>query len=264
MLLTLSANSLRSLDSADGSGRLSLLDMPAYAISQLELRGLNIPASMLAGWNLQDLDKLRDSADKAGCPCLVLVEDTPLKFGSKRAKIRSDAADRVEKLAVAANRLGCNALAMGIEAKDDDDSFELVADEIRRVMPRVERLELNVLLVPGEGLTADPARLTELIKRIGGFRIGSLPTFGHAATTGDPVEALRKLAPYAGAVHATITGFEKGKHVGFDLDQCIQAIRSVGFVNTVAIEYIGDGDPVATIDQARQVLQAAIDDDGSG
>jgi sugar phosphate isomerase/epimerase len=263
MLLTLAARSLRTLVSANGRGELSLLDVPDFSIGKLQLRGVNVPSSMLAGWSLEDLDRLRDRGDKAGCPCLVLVEDTPLPFAGPDAKT-SASADRVQRLAVAANRLGCNALAVRCEAPDDDNAFDQTAAELKAVMPAVERMELNLLIAPNAGLTHDPDRLTELLKRIGGFRIGSLPDFGHAADSGNMVEALRKLAPYAGAVHATVQGFDKkGAHCSYDLAQCVAAIRSVGFLNTLAIDYVGNGDAVDDIERARVILQRAIESDDS-
>jgi sugar phosphate isomerase/epimerase len=266
MLLTLATRSLASQVSSkpgDGAGSLSMVDVPQFTIEQLQLRGMNVPASMLAGSSLGDLDVLRDRADKAGCPCLVLIEDTPLDFATNDLNRGDAAADRVRRVAAAAHRLGCNSLAIAFEAPDTDEAFEVVADRVKDVMPSIERLELNVLLVPNDGLTQNPDRLTDLIKRIGGFRIGSLPSFGHAASTGDLVGTLRKLAPYAGAVHATINAFTKnGEHKGYDLAECVSAIRSVGFVNTLAIDYVGSNkDPVPQLERARALLQAAIEAD---
>ncbi len=261
MLLTLSTRSLLPLcDPGKGENGLPLMDLPEFAISQLQLRGLSVPTSMLAGWSMPELDRLRDRADKAACPCLVLIEDKPLLIGDPDEEAADTVTDRVRMLAVAANRLGCNALGLMIAAKDDDDHFDRVVERIRAIMPDIERHELNVLLLPTDGLTFEPDRLAELIKRIGGFRIGSLPTFQHAARTGNAVETLRKLAPYAGAVLATITGFnQSGQHRDYDLKELVHAIRSVGFLNTLAIDYTGKKDSVAVIEQARTILQDALD-----
>jgi sugar phosphate isomerase/epimerase len=265
MLLTLATRSLarRIRPAGDGkpsTGRMSALELPDFTIRQLRLRGLNVSASLFAGWSLEDLDRLRDRADKAGCPCLVLIEDTPLELGHADLEARDAAAERVRRLAAAAHRLSCNALAISCNGPDDDDTFDLVAEQIRGLMPLAERMELNILLAPAEGLTFSADRLTDLIKRIGGFRIGSLPSFGHAAATGDPIGTLRKLAPYAGAVQATIEEFTaRGKHRGPDLAECVAAIRSVGFLNTLAIDYVGTKDPIAPIEKARTILQEAID-----
>ncbi len=260
MLLTLAIRSLRTLLSKDSAARLTLLEVPEFAIKQLTLRGLNVHASMLAGRSLQELDRLRDRADKSGCPFLVLVEDNPLPFTDSDRAQREAAAERVRRLAVASSRLGCNALALQCEATDTPQEFEMTAEALKSLMPAIERQELNVLLEPHTGLTEKPERLTDLIKRIGGWRIGSLPDFGHAAACGDPVDVLRKLAPYAGVVHATVQGFSRnGKHKGYDLAQCVAAIRSVGFLNTLAIDYVGNGDPIPNIERARAILQEAID-----
>ena len=260
MLLTLAARSLRTLVSSNGEGSLSLLDLPSFALKELQLRGMNVPSSMLAGWTLEDLDNLRDRGDKAGCPCLVLIEDSPMCLAAADPAEIVSAGDRIRRLAVAANRLGCNALAIRCTAPDTDEAFDEAASVLKRLMPSVERLELNLLIAPNEGLTERTERLTDLLKRIGGFRIGSLPDFGHAAASGDLVDALRKLAPYAGAVHATVEGFDsKGRHEKFDLAEAVAAIKSVGFLNTLAIDYVGEGDAVANIEQARTVLEKAIE-----
>ncbi len=260
MLLTLAMRSLTTLVSGNGD-RMSILEIPDFAIRELRLRGMNVSSSMLAGWSLEDLDRLRDRGDKAGCPCLVLIEDAPLRFAAPDAGA-AKAAERVRRLGVAANRLGCNAISVRCEAPDTEEAFERTATRLKRVMPSVERLELNLLIAPHKGLTEKPDRLTDLLKRIGGFRIGSLPDFGHAAASGNLVEALRKLAPYAGAVHATVQGFDKGgAHRPYDLAQCVAAIRSVGFLNTLAIDYVGHDDAVANIEKARRILQEAIDAD---
>ncbi len=257
MLLTLTAHSVHRLLDPSSDG-LSLLDLPDYVISHLHLRGLNIDADMLAGWTLEQLDALRDQADKAGCPCLVLYDETPLSFLDSQFE---SSAERLRRLAAGANRLGCNAVSIRCDGPaDDDDALEETADSIRSLMTEIERFDLNLLLAPCEGLTMAPDRLTDLIKRIGGFRIGSLPTFEHAAASGNAVQSLRKLAPYAGAIHATVHGFTKdGEHKDYDLTECIEAVQSVGFVNTLAIDYTGNGDPVDNIEKARSALLAVIE-----
>ena len=183
MLLTLSTGSLRTRIGRNGQGGMSLLDVPEFVIKRLQLHGLNILASMLLNWSLEDLDTLRDRADKASCPCLVLVEDSPLTLASDDSGLRAKAAERVRRLALAANRLGCNAVAITADAPDTEDAFDLVVSELKGLMPVVERLELNILLAPCRGLTQTTEKLTSIIKRVGGFRIGSLPSFAAAAAS---------------------------------------------------------------------------------
>jgi hypothetical protein len=262
MLLTLAIRSLRRIVAANGGPGPTIFDVPDFAIRNLQLRGLSIPFSMLvdAKLRLEDLDRLRDRADKAGCPCLIMVEDAALPLADAEPARRQKAMTRLGRVAHAAHRLGCSAIAVKCGGPDTSEAFDATATQLKSIMPQVERFELNLLLCQHEGLLGRADRLTEMIKRIGGFRIGSLPEFGYAAASGQLLPSLRKLAPYAGAVHATIEGFSKaGAHKGYDLAACVEAIRSVGFVNTIAIDFTGGGDPVPNIERARDILQAAID-----
>ncbi len=260
MLLTLSTRSLMSLLPPHGDGSLNMLRVPEFTSRQLRLRGLNVVASMLAGWSLEQLDQLRDQADKAACPCLVLIEDAPLPLADEDPAKRQQAQERMTTLATAAHRLACNSLAIRCDAPDTDEAFEQLAQEVRQVMPKIERFELTLLIKPSVGLTSTPDRLTELIKRIGGFRIGSMPSFQHAASTDDPIYTLRQLAPYAGAIQATVDGFsESGEHKAYDLVKFVNAVRSVGFANALAIDYTGNGNAVSQIDHAREILEKALE-----
>jgi len=103
----------------------------------------------------------------------------------------------------------------------------------------VERLELNLLIQPCEGLSSDPDQHIEIIKQIGGFRIGALPTFEAASATGNGIEALRKLAPYAGGIVADFPNGRGKKKI--DPVAGLKAVLEVGYSNTIALNYTGKG-----------------------
>jgi sugar phosphate isomerase/epimerase len=258
IVLTLSVGALAPLLANRDPRCPTRFDVPRFATSELQLRGLNLPTGLLSGRAATDLDKLRDLADKAGCPCLVLVEDPPLAFSSQAPGMRTTLEERFRRLAAAANRLGCRDIAVRCQAAATDEEFERTAAGIKSALQSIDRFDLNVLIVPHEGLTHDPTRLTDLIKKVGGFRIGSLPSFGHAHATGDVEKTLRKLAPYAEAIDATVVGFKGGKHHPFDLASCVESVRAVGYVNTLALDYAGRGDVVADLVEARGILDRAV------
>lgn len=257
ILLTLAAGSLRSLLTRSRSP-LQLTDVPAFTAETLSLRGLALPTDLLAGLRPSQLDALRDAADKVHCPCLLLVDVQPLDF--QNPALRPASVERMRKLATAASRLGCSALGIRPTGITDDASLALAAQGVKEALTSLDRFEVNVLLEPGDGLVSTPAGLTDLIKKIGGFRIGSLPSFEHASSTGDAEQALRRLAPYAtSAILATVKSFNRnGEHSSWDLGKCVDAVRSVGFVNTLCLDFKGTGDPVKAIDQARELLSQAI------
>lgn len=241
---------------------LALYDVPDFAISEMGLRGIAIQASQLVGLGIQDLERIRDRADKSSCPVLLLVEDTAMDFGNPSNNVQDSIRARVQRLGVAATALGASCLGISCEGEDAEDRFDQAAVSIRNAMQMIDRHEVNLLLRPQPGLTGDPERLTELIKKVGGFRIGSLPDFKLAYQTGDFVAALRRLAPYAGAIYATLgDGKKKSDIAPYSLEDGLEAVLAVGYQNTICLHHEGPGDPVAAINSARDRLMSVLEVD---
>lgn len=201
MLLTLNLSALRSrLTGQAGQPKLKLTDAPALARNELGVNGLVISTDLLVGADRQALQRLLEAADKAGCPCLVLMEVNPQPLGSPDILPVEAATERCLRVAQAAHWLGCSAFSIPIEAPDDEETLANVAANLKPISRRAEKLDLNLCLAPRPGLTASPDRVTEVLKKIGGFRVGTLPDFAAAAASADPVQYLRRLVPYASAV----------------------------------------------------------------
>ncbi len=261
MLLTLSARSLAPLLD-DKKEPFDLFSVPGFAYEEFDLHGLNLQTRFLTGWGLDQLDRLRDHADKAGCPWLTLIEEEAHNLASTKDKDLEASLDRMTRVLRVGHRLGCSSVAMAISAPDKESLVEPVADQLREIITRAEQLELNLLLSPRAGLTSSPERLTALIRKVGGFRIGSMPDFVAATEAPDVQEYLRSLTPYASVVGAVTTKFNtKGEHAGFDLVGCMEAIKSVGFEGTLSIEYRGDKDPVESIRRSVEIIRSTLEAD---
>ncbi len=274
MLLTLSAVSLRSMFAKGRGGRakLELLDLPRFTREELGLHGLNLNTELLAGISRDVLEKLRERADKAGCACLLLVESEPQPFGDTNEAAAAGAVDRMHRVIQAASLLGCNAVAVRSIGDDNPEVFGRTADRLRKAVDRAEKMELNLLIAPHTGLTQSPERITELIKKIGGFRVGTFPDFQAAAASADPINYLRRLTPYASVVAATTVKFAgaKGeeaesesvgamKHQPYDLEPLVNAILSVGYDGTLGVDFRGTGDAKVGVLRSRAALEALLD-----
>lgn len=317
---------------------MDLADLPRFTREELGLRGLNLSTDLLAGADRARLEFLRERADKAGCACLLLIEPIAQPFGSAPEKAGADAIGRAHRVIEAAHVLGCNSVAFSVQSDEKPESINLVVARLKKVVERAERLEINVLLAPAVGLTSVPERLTDLIKKVGGFRIGTFPDFQAASASKDPVAYLRRLTPYAAVVSAStvqfaaepmldeappppppkkskakpkaapedpeaaakdvkppapaepaaveddevgeddesLEGLEEAllsledeeeappprmipKHETYDIFSLVQAVASVGYDNTLAIDFRGAEDVTMGIIQSRDALQAAID-----
>jgi len=255
MLLTLSVASLRNRLAPVGSGRrpdfsgtadadadadAELIDpmlIPALAMGEFDLHGLHLPTWLFKGWDAAQLDRFRDRADKAGCPCLVLAEETAHPMSDEDDEMVAQSVERMERVLRVAHRLGCSSVAMSLTFSEGEDARDFARENLRDLVKRAERLELNLLLQPTEGLTGTPDSLTSLIRDVGGFRIGSCPSFAVAGASGDPAAYLKAVTPYASAVVAHVGEITPdGSHDAFDLGACVEAVRAVGYDGSVAVE----------------------------
>lgn len=208
MLFSLNVNSVRDVLKRRGSRAVEMVDLPRYAQEQTGLHAMTMSTDLLAGATRDTLTKIRENGDRVGCACLLLNQTEALAFGDAKAKAGEEAVTRMVKVIEAASLLGCNSASLAITAKDDDEAMERVAVRMRRVLERADRLEIMVLIRPEKGLTENAERLTELVKTIGGFRIGTMPDFEAAVASGDPVHYLKRLTPYASVVNASTLGFK--------------------------------------------------------
>lgn len=255
-ILTINAACIAPGKVQKGPAPADLFDVPRFAAEQLGLRGLNLPVTLLRGMTHRQLETFRDRADRAHCPILVLVDETPRDFVAAAA----ECAELLVRFASVAQALGCGSIAMTPSGIGSTDALEPYGKAVKRAMQRIERMEINTLLRPGDPVLANAEGLAELVKKVGGFRIGALPSFSYAHGSGDLQGALRRLAPYASAsIEASIKTFARtGAHKEWDLEEAVGAIRSVGYTNTLCIDYQGTADPVAPIRKAVEALTALL------
>lgn len=272
MLLTLNASCLKSmlLPAKGKKPTLDLLDLPAFTFETLGLAGFTATTELLAGSDRARLERLRERGDKAGSACLQIVESDVQDMGSADEGPAKAAAQRMSRVLEAAQILGCSSAVFRVQGDDADTTLLRVAQRLRPVVERAEKLDINLLISPHAGLTSVPERLTDLLKRVGGFRIGTFPDLLVASQQKDPVVYLRRLTPYASGINATTTKFRMVKvdgveefdevpvHEGFDLKPLVGAIASVGYDGTLAIDYRGPGDVTMGVVYSRTVLQAAM------
>ncbi len=275
MLLTLFASCLKSLLLPAGKGKkaqIDLLDLPSFVKGTLGLGGINLSTDLLAGSDRTRIEKIRDRTDRAGCSCLLLVEPEPQNFGEKAAA--AAATERMRRVIEAAHILGCSAASLKITAPDTDESLLYVAQRLKPIVELAEKRDLNLLVSPMDGLTARPERVTDLLKKIGGFRIGTLPDFQSAAASKDPAAYLHRITPYATVVCAsTVQLISKGArkprkgmapppaeydHQPYDIKAMVEAILAVGYDGPLGIDYRGEGDPVAGVDASKLAILSAL------
>lgn len=189
---------------------MALTDLPNYTREVLGLRGLSLSTDLLVGADRKMLDTLRERGDKAGCACLTLVEPPSIKINATSETAAAAIMDRMSRVVQAAQILGCSSAAFHVEGVTTEKDREVAAARLKQIVQRGEKLDVNILLGPSAGAAIEPDMLTDVLKRVGGFRVGTFPDFENASKAKDPLTYLRRLSPYASAVCAATMGFEAG------------------------------------------------------
>lgn len=260
MLLTLSARSVAPLLSG-AKPSLNLFSLPRLAAQEFELRGLTVQTQFLAGIPMPEIERLRDQADKVGCPWLTVIEEKAHDPGTKNDDTAAKSLDRVTKVLRVAQKLGCSSVAIALHLPADPAAVDRAAERVKRFLSSAEKLELNLLLMPAEGDRIQPEQLTNLIRKVGGFRMGALPDFQSASESESPGDYLRALTPYASTVTAVALGFnKKGQHTGFDAGVCLDAVKAVGFEGSLSLEYRGSGDPIESLMATRALYAPVVEE----
>lgn len=189
---------------------MALTDLPNYTREVLGLRGLSLSTDLLVGADRKMLDTLRERGDKAGCACLTLVEPPSIKINATSEAATAAIMDRMSRVVQAAQILGCSSAAFHVEGVATEKDREIAAARLKLIVQRGEKLDVNILLGPSANTAIEPDMLTDVLKRVGGFRVGTYPDFENASKAKDPLTYLRRLSPYASAVCAATMGFETG------------------------------------------------------
>ncbi len=273
-MFTVTASCLKPLlaPARGAKPKLDLMDLPAFARNELGVHGINLTTDLLAGMSREKIEQLRDRGDKARCACLMLIEHEPQKLGDASDSVGLAAVERLRRVLRAANVLGCNACAVQVGSANDDATFQRTAERFKVSIQGLEKLDVNVLISPAPGLCASPERITDLLKKVGGFRMGTFPDFQTASAASDPVAYLKRLAPYAPVVSCSTVDFVVDtaaapglededapmKHGPYDLRTMLDAIASVGFQGTLALDYRGKGDPAVGVTRSRLAFERVM------
>ena len=252
--LTLNASCLRQAPKRGGKP-IALMDMPEYVAQEFGLRGIQLPVDLVRGRTLREMEDLRHNADKAGCPLLVLSQDEAVDLGA--GTDGGEGVARIAALGSAARALGCGHVA--IRTATTAERIDAVIASAKRAIEMLRKNDVGLLLRSGPESAPDPAGLADIIRRIGGFHIGAMPSFRDAHASGDLGGAIRLLAPYSHLVEATVIGFGKSGHDKWDLSEAVEALRGVGYMSLLSIDWRGTkGDWLAMVHKAKSELLAAI------
>jgi L-ribulose-5-phosphate 3-epimerase len=157
-----------------------------------------------------------------------------------------------------------------VEGEDRARLEKLVVDGITECIPVAEKAGVNMAIENHSSVIMSADDIVGLIKKLGSKRLTTCPDptnwcykfFKPDCPAQDKeivYQSAAKVAPLATAAHLKLKGVtDDGRLEGWDLDRLLNIYAKAGYAGPIAFESIADGDLLAPLSKAREVLEKAI------
>lgn len=252
---------------------INYLDVPALVRERFGVEALELNNIFFASRDAAYLTQLKAAADKAGTRLLNIAVDEQGDLSSADPASRDTGLKSYGAWIPIAADLGINAIRANSGGRDVVDlpfgdpartrAEDACIDSIRRLCDIGRKHGVAILVENHWGLSANPDSLAKVVAAVreshGDKVCGTLVDWGNWPDSVDRWEALRKVFPYAMAVHAKVNDIDESlNHPRFDLGQALQITREAGYDGYLGIEYEGKDDPMIGIDRGVRKLRALL------
>lgn len=213
---------------------LTLLEVPAWYRERFGVRNLEFWSHHFESLESSYLAVLRDKVKAAGASLINVQVDGPYDLGSTDEGERQRSLDTVRQWIDAAALLGSRAVR--VNPGRAGSSVERSIASLKEVNQYCMTKGLPLLTENHFGLEMDPEVHLRIREAAGPANLYTLPDFGNY-----PVEtmweSLARILPHAYLVSAKAVDFdERGVHVSYDFDRCVQMCERAGFKGIYLVE----------------------------
>ncbi len=224
----------RPKESAALEDPLTLLDVPSYYRQRFGIRNLEFWSHHFESLDTAYLMELRGRVKAAGAEIINVQMDADYDLASANEEQRQRSLGVVRQWIDAAALLGSRAVR--INPGKSGGSIENSIASLKEVNQYCLSRRLPLLTENHFGLEMDPAVHLRIREAAGPANVYTLPDFGNY-----PVEtmwdSLARILPHAYLISAKAVDFnERGEHVSYDFDRCVQLCERAGFEGIYLVE----------------------------
>jgi hypothetical protein len=217
-------------------GKFTLLELPKLLREELDMKVIDLNTSSLASVEPKYLDKVRQSADKAGCLLTNLkMNQRGLDMNSPVDAIRLKALTEYKRSIDAASHLGLRwARPLPLNGRPD---MKIHVASYQELADYAAKRNVEMLVENYAWMESDPESVPKLIKAIG-RNVTACPDTGNWRDNSIRYEALAKTFPLAKTCDFKARGLDKdGGHALYDLKRCFQVGKDVGYEGPWCLEH---------------------------
>ncbi len=254
MKLSLAGWSLQSLFRA-AENPLKLVDFAAFTRDRFGIEAIELNSPFFVSRESGYLRELVTAAERAGVTMLNIAVDEKGDLSSEDEAVRQEGLANYSRWIAVAKEIGCAAIRAnsgGKEIKDRATAESRCIDSFRRLTDEGRKHGVVILMENHWGLSMDPGSMVRVIEAVrqshGEEATGTLADYGNWPDDVDRYDSLKRILPYAKAVHAKVNDIDENlNHPRFDHARCIELTRAAGYDGYLGIEYEGSIEPVEAI-----------------
>jgi sugar phosphate isomerase/epimerase len=245
---------------------LKLVDFPAFTKEQFGIEAVELNSPFFESRESKYLSELRAAGERAGVKLLNIAVDEQGDLSSDDDAVRKQGVENYRRWVPVAKELGCSAIRANSGGKNITDRPRAVKqciDSFRKLADDGRKHGVIILMENHWGLSADPDSVIQVMEAVrethGKDAIGTLPDFGNWPPEVEKYEALRRIMPYAHAVHAKVKDIDENlNHPAFDLERCVKVTKEAGYDGWLGIEYEGGGEPIEGVKRSVRKLRPLL------
>jgi hypothetical protein len=226
----------RHLSTDRQAGKLRLLDLPRLLRDELGMRVIDLMSATLPSLELNYVQRLRDSAEDAGCVLTNLKMNQPgLDLGSPAPAERRRAIEEYQRTIDIAAALGVQwvrPLPGHVRP-----ALDIIAASYRELIDYAAPRGISVLIENYGWLASDPGAIPELLSKVG-KGMAAQPDTGNWSDNMVRFAGLAKAFPLAVSCDFKARRLQPdGKHNEYDLKRCFDIGWDAGFRGPWCFEY---------------------------
>lgn len=191
------------------------------------------------------LKDLKKRSSDYGLTNVLIMCDGEGELGNPDEAKRKQAVENHYKWVDAAKFLGCHSIRVNAYSTGTwEQQRDLAADGLARLTEYCSKMKINIIVENHGGLSSNGKWLTEVMKKVGNKRCGTLPDFGNFRLGNnqeyDRYLGVTEMMAFAKGVSAKSHDFDdKGDETHTDYYKMMKIVGDAGYTGFVGIEYEG-------------------------
>ena len=191
------------------------------------------------------LKELKKRSSDYGLTNVLIMCDGEGELGNPDETKRKQAVENHYKWVDAAKFLGCHSIRVNAYSTGTwEQQRDLAADGLARLTEYGSKMKINIIVENHGGLSSNGKWLTEVMKKVGNKRCGTLPDFGNFRLGNnqeyDRYVGVTEMMAFAKGVSAKSHDFDdKGDETHTDYYKMMKIVGDAGYTSFVGIEYEG-------------------------